>query len=70
MCGEVCVYLDTLNNKYWMASELHLQAIKTKHKKKIYVGAALSQVKIGSKNHIREHNHKIKSFNEVGFCKL
>ena len=58
--GRFCVYLDTLNNKYWRASELHLQAIIIKCKKKCYVGATLSQVKIKSKNHIREHNNKIK----------
>ena len=64
-----CIYLDTLNNKYWRASELYLQAIITKCKKKIYVGATLSQVKIGPKNHIREHNHKIKLLMSYVFVK-
>ena len=67
--GRFCVYLDTLNNKYLRASQLHMQAITTKRNKKNYVRATLSQFKIGSKNHIREHNHKIKLLVRYVFVK-
>jgi len=46
-----------------------MQAITTKRNKKNYVRATLSQFKIGSKNHIREHNHKIKLLVRYVFVK-